>query len=159
MTSRGIVRRVFAAVTGLWLTVAMVEPAGLHACPMHDALHGGHGGGVVQTIDAGERTATETAPSANVAHHAQHEHSHGTAVQVVAAHSDGESDDAREVAAGCLCLGTCCAATVVAIPDVGTSDVVVVEVASTAPSVASVSAPRSTGGVVLPFANGPPTQL
>ncbi|HEY2065632.1 MAG TPA: hypothetical protein VGG84_06705 [Gemmatimonadaceae bacterium] len=33
--------RVLSAIWGAWLLVALMEPAALHTCPMHDMVHGG----------------------------------------------------------------------------------------------------------------------
>jgi len=161
MRSLGTVRRIIAAVAGLWLTIALVEPVGLHACPMHDALHGGHtvvasmvGGadGLAATPDAG-------APDLHHHHHdhgAPSGHPTGDATAPVPDHStDGDTPQA----AGCLCLGSCCAASVVAVPDAPATETIVVVATARATPVGPSSAPRSSGGLVLPFANGPPTQL
>ena len=76
--------RVLAAVWGVWLIVSLMEPAALHACPMHDTMHGG---------------VSHAARSHDAASHA-----HG---------AEGPADtSSRSHHSVCTCIGACCAAVV-----------------------------------------------
>jgi hypothetical protein len=81
---RSLSARILAAVWGVWLVVALTEPAALHACPMHDAAHGtmGH--------------ALES--------HGAASHQHDGADDRPA-HSSSRSHHSV-----CTCIGSCCAA-------------------------------------------------
>jgi hypothetical protein len=157
MRSSEAFRRIIAAVAGLWLTIALVEPVGLHACPMHDALHGGHSVAAASTGGSAVVGASPEAEAPDPHHHhhnhgAPNGHSTGDARAAIPDHSDGDAPHAAE----CLCLGSCCAASVVAVPDAVATETVVLVAEPRATPVGPTAAPRSLGGVVLPFANGPP---
>jgi len=145
--SRRPLSRCFAALLGLWFTVLMVEPVALHACPMHDGGHGAHGG-----------SATAEAPLAEAGHHhdalSHREHGAPESHQVVA-----DTPVPDEQSAGCLCLGTCSGATPTVLAS--TTELRVAELAAEPRRVPPLPAyaPVSRGGLVLPFANGPPTAL
>jgi hypothetical protein len=125
--------RVSALLSALWIAAALVEPPGLHACPMHD-------GGLTAVQDAGGPAAHDAA-----AHDAA-AHDHAPA---------GEGHDGHD-SNQCLCIGECAGAStgLAAVPEAGaTSRVVRIAVAlPTRPA----HAPFTRGGLVLPFANGPP---
>jgi hypothetical protein len=115
--------RVSALFAALWIAVALVEPPGMHACPMHNP-------DVSQV--AGDGGA----------------HGH---------HAPAEPDDnGGHGAHHCLCLGDCAGATtgLAAVPE---TVVAATPVPAAVPLQAPPAhAPFTRGGLVLPFANGPP---
>jgi hypothetical protein len=145
--SRRPLSRCFAALLGLWFTVLMVEPVALHACPMHSGGHGAH-----------EVSASAEAPLAHAEHHhdaiAHGEHGAPESLPPVA---DVPVPD--DPTAGCLCLGTCAGATPTVLAS--TTELRVAELSAAPRRVPPMPAyaPVSRGGLVLPFANGPPTAL
>jgi hypothetical protein len=86
---RALWSRVFAGVWALWFAVALTEPAGLHACPMHGVAHG---------LD----------PASAGAHGAAMHHGGGADG---ASHSVPGSHHLT-----CTCIGACCAAAVSVFP-------------------------------------------
>ncbi len=155
MTFRGVGRRLFALVSSLWLTIAMVEPVGLHACPMHDTLHGAHHGVVAPA------TTAHASGGHDAAHHDQH------AAPTAGAPADAEPDAARggppvsdaPGASVCSCLGSCCAATGVAMPDGPPPTIVASETDGGMTAWPGSPVAVATGGLRLPFATGPPAAL
>jgi hypothetical protein len=78
--------RTLAVVYALWFAVVLVEPAAIHTCPMHGALHA---------------AMHDTMPAA--------EHVHG-------GHDGAGSSQPRGRAKPCTCIGACCAAVAAVIP-------------------------------------------
>ena len=123
---RSVASRLFAALVAVWFTINMVEPAWLHACPVHD--------GLVITSTA----AHHSAESGSMGHHD-------------GSHQDGQSRNATHL---CQCLGACTAAAMVAAPVSSPIATRVVSVA--APGLPEYSHPVFERAYELPFANGPP---
>ena len=123
---RSIGSRLFAAFVAVWFTINMVEPAWLHACPVHDGL------AITSTANH------HAAESGSMAHHG-------------GSHDDGRSQDAAHL---CQCLGACTAAAMVAAPVPSQVATGVVSVA--APGLPEYSHPVFERAYELPFANGPP---
>jgi hypothetical protein len=130
--------RALIAIWGIWFAAALLEPGGLHSCPLHGGaghVHGGMSG--MHDMHAMHGTS---APA-----HWSTEHVSGT---------DSPSHRSSDV---CTCLGLCCcvpvvalASQVAALPGAATVDV-------EAPTYREFSAPRIRRAHALPFANGPPT--
>lgn len=97
---QAVVRRIGAAVLGLWLVVLLTEPVPVHGCPMHDGTGVGH---------RASRPATDAR-----GHEARHHHA-GMA-QSVAHESDAPDRPSPVPHGACLCLGDCCAADAAALP-------------------------------------------
>jgi hypothetical protein len=137
---RSIASRLFSALAGVWLVIALIEPAGLTGCAMHGT--------------AGQR-AQGTGHGQRVSGIGQGAHSHHSANPSTAPADTAPDHHAK----GCSCLGDCASAnSAVAI---ATPTVVLVDfapVASQTPGYAP-DAPITHGSVVLPFANGPPARL
>jgi hypothetical protein len=123
---RSVASRLFAALVAVWFTINMVEPAWLHACPVHDGL-------VIAT--AADHHAAE---SGSMAHHG-------------ASHGDSQSPDKAHL---CQCLGACTAAAMVAAPV--SSQIVTGVVRVAAPRLPEYFHPVFERAYELPFANGPP---
>ena len=145
--------RVLIALWGVWFSTALVEPAGLLACPMHSGMAG--------------VTATHADPSA----HAGHEthgggaanaargdavHSHGNGVLDASSHET----PAPEGQHNCTCLGQCCTmaldASIKAAEELLPSARVVSGDAPLPALVAHIVTPVEH---VRPFANGPPVTI
>jgi hypothetical protein len=110
----------------IWFTINMVEPAWLHACPVHDGLL------------ISPATSHHGGDSAPMAHH-------GTS------HNDSRAPDAAHQ---CQCMGACTAAAMVAAPVSSSIATKVVRVA--APGLPEYFHPVFERAYELPFANGPP---
>jgi hypothetical protein len=118
------------ALCGLWLTAALTEAPGLHACAVHD----GHAA-----------TPVVTGHGDHAAHMA---HGSSAPMQMPADHSHHSTS--------CTCLGLCCCAGPVATPSSSielAGDIVVA--APVAPRAGSTD-PVVLRAYSLPFANGPP---
>jgi hypothetical protein len=126
-----LMRRLAAAVFGLWFTLAVTEPVTLHACAMHD------GAPAAATALAGE--------------HANHHGGH--------AEHDAPADDSQGGGHACLCLGACSASAPLSVAARIEVPVAAVQAAPfAAPIAVASSAPRAAGARLLPWPNGPPTQ-
>jgi hypothetical protein len=123
---RSFATRFLAALMAVWFTINMVEPAWLHACPVHD--------GLVVTATASHHTGGESHGSHHAASHED-------------ANAPGESHQ-------CSCLGACTAAAIVAAPV--SSLIGTVEHRAAAPGLPEYYHPVLDRAHELPFANGPP---
>ena len=129
------VSRLLSALLGLWFTLLMVEPVALHACPMHDGGHATPGVSTSAALTMGE---------------AEHHH-HPAPIS--------EPPPPTEESAGCLCLGMCAGATGTVLPVAVAFRVAELAADRTVVPALPAHAPVSRGGLVLPFANGPPAAL
>jgi hypothetical protein len=125
--------RALISIWGLWLSAALSEAPGLHACP----VHGGHGAHAAQTA-----ALEHSGHMGHMAHGSQ---------------PSAPTDQSHHDPAGCTCLGLCCCAATVATPasSIELADAIVVDT----PQVrhADVTSPVVQRAYSLPFANGPPT--
>ena len=122
--------RALAAVMAVWLIAVVAEPAFLHSCPMHGGL--------------------SLATSASAANHAVHQH---------ASPAEQKSPEKAPASHQCTCLGDCGIGTSVAVPAAIVAHVAVVTTIAyqlALPASEFTPAPPAT---LLPFANGPPTQV
>jgi hypothetical protein len=129
----GLSRRVVAALTAVWMVVAVIEPAGIYVCPMHSAA------------------AVQTQAPVTDASSAEHKHGHeATADAERAPGSDHHGSD-------CRCIGKCVG---VAGAVMAPAPLLTIAAAIYAPEAVPPTpahAPVSRGGLVLPFSNGPPS--
>jgi hypothetical protein len=134
---RSFLRRFTAALSGAWLIVALVEPAGVYGCPMHGAAARGV---APQASAVANPEGVDTGAGGEHAHHAP------DAPDAPSNHHDG----------GCLCISDCSGAsgavvTSQLVPLLSWAELP----AGPLPEIPAY-APISRGGLVLPFANGPP---
>ena len=159
--------RVLTALWGIWFTTALVEPAGVLACPMHSGHAGvsgtaaqvhAHGASVAHA--GGEPTQEMSAAVHGGSAHADIAHAdiaHGDALRADVTLGD-PSDDADGPAKHqcCTCIGQCCAMSPTLLPSSPTA------IASIVASVTESGVPSPHSPLVsrvehvLPFANGPP---
>lgn len=135
---RSLWYRAVVALWGLWITAALVEPAGVRGCAMH-------GGRAVQAMPA-PSAASASAGAADA--HAHHGPSATSPVDAGAPESSGHEC--------CTCLGRCCAASTVVAPAVSVAFVASVEQRTARPATVSTTRPETERPYALPFANGPP---
>ena len=137
-----MLRRSRASRAAAWLMMALLalvagEPLRPHVCPMHDG-----------PVAAAMATAHGSAPHGAAAAGTMTQHADAAHAPAAPSHDGGKHQ--------CRCLGTCCTAAPVALR--GAAELAVIAAvratAVVAPAVA-VGLPQS-GGVVLPFAIGPP---
>jgi hypothetical protein len=140
---RRIVSRTLAVFAAAWLSVALIEPAGMHTCAMHGGT-GGHG------------TATTAADADPHAHHHAHRHSADTSTDSSGETPTGAPADTPAHGAGCTCLGDCAGVTGPAIPSAASALVVRATVAASATLPRGALTRPAHAGVRLPFAIGPP---
>jgi hypothetical protein len=118
----------------MWMVVSLVEPPGLHVCPTHDA-------GLTIT------SVVDTADPAHTHHDA------GAPTESPARGEHGSHDGGA-----CLCLGECDGASRAATaPPPQVVDVIAIVPVAPLPGLPAF-APVTRGGLVLPFANGPPVR-
>ena len=122
--------RALLSIWALWLSAALSEAPGLHACP----VHGGH--------------AAHTAAVEHSGHMGQM--AHGT-------QSSAPTDQSHHDPATCTCIGMCCCAATVAAPasSIELADAIVVD--TPAAQYTDVASPVVQRAYSHPFANGPPT--
>jgi hypothetical protein len=129
-----------AAVLGLWLIFAMVEPVTWHPCPMHDGM-----------------MTSQTGTHAAMAGMADDDRSPTSATAAAGASTEkqGSTESHGRHACGCLSTGCCGApATLPVAADVGHWGLAVLDVRR---DVLAPDAPLpSAADHVIPFANGPP---
>ena len=123
---RSVASRLVAALVAVWFTINMVEPAWLHACPVHDGIV------IASTADH------HAAESGSMAHH-------GTS------HDETPSPNTAHL---CQCLGACTAAAMMAAPV--SSQIVTNVARVAAPGLPDYFRPVFERAYELPFANGPP---
>jgi hypothetical protein len=127
-----LARRFVAALSAVWVMVALVEPPGLYVCPMHSMpAHAGH---------------KADAPAA-------HHHHEGAGATSNATTPDNSNHHGKD----CRCISDCLGGVAVAVvPSTPSFEfATTVEVASFVPS--STSAPADNVGLLLPHANAPPS--
>lgn len=113
----------------LWLVVAMTQPAGAHACPVHDRA-------LLEAMSAHGMAMT-------MMHHAEHE---------MPSH-DGRSG------AQCHCLGDCSTGIATPLPSVATTVPVPASVLAETPKLNPVEHSFEAPARLLPPATAPPTPL
>jgi isopentenyl phosphate kinase len=134
---RSLVARTFALCFAAWFAISLMEPAALHACPMHGAGAFGH---------------------AHVA--STHAGAHGEAEHAASMHSAAAPADApaqSHTGNFCTCLGSCTASNAAAVLPVMRASIGSVETYAVARVPHAVRAHIVTAPpFFLPYANGPP---
>lgn len=125
--------RAILSIWAIWLSAALAEAPGFHACPVHGG-HAAHAG----NTGVGEHLS-----------HAAHM-AHGSP-------SSAPTDQSHHDPASCTCLGLCCCAATVAAPasSIELADAILVD--SPAVRYGNVASPLVHRAYSIPFANGPPT--
>ncbi|HVX42225.1 MAG TPA: hypothetical protein VHB25_21870 [Gemmatimonadaceae bacterium] len=128
--------RALTAIWALWFAVALIEPAGIHQCPVHGAAGADMAGmgamaGMANMDMAGMSMAHDQTPPGHQSQHPLH----------------------------CCCLSTGCSAPafVPSAPSGELADRIVAR--SHEPSFADVPSPLIDRAHALPFANGPPASV
>jgi hypothetical protein len=117
--------RAVAAMLAAWFAIAVIEPAALHVCPVHDGALGAHA----------------------VHHAAGH-----------VDHASGHGAPAPSSSRQCTCLGDCVGAAGAALPAVMPRlHVPAVVAAASGIHRTDAGFGPSAPGLLLPFANGPPS--
>lgn len=122
--------RALTALWALWFAVALIEPAGIHQCPVHGSVAASDMGGMagMAGMDMG-----------------------GMAMS----HDAAQPGDGSHHAAQCTCLSQCCSAPVF-VPPARTALPEHAIAAASPARFADVTAPLLERAHVLPYANGPP---
>jgi hypothetical protein len=124
--------RALSAVLAVWFALVTVEPAALHACPMHS---GGHAGARAHADSEGQQ-----------ADHAGH--------QAVAGAPDSQAPSSGH---SCTCLGDCSGTLVARVPEGHVALVALLAPPKVAPGRPQHEFVAAWVDFVLPFATAPPT--
>lgn len=123
-----LVSRTPRVLFALWLVVAMTQPTGAHACPVHDRA-------LVQAI------AAHGMMPGMAMHHAEHD----------------ASDPGQPSHEQCHCLGDCCTGVATPLPAVAVSIAAPASALAAEPLPIHVEQPFDSPGRLLPPATAPPS--
>lgn len=143
--------RALISLWGIWFTTALIEPAGMLACPMHS--------GVAGVVQGGIATHANGAAASQAAKPTTSRHAHDMSAMSHGEQSLGEpshTDKAPTEHHCCTCLGQCCAMSPALLPMRASelSSTIVATTVHCATTSTRVSVSRVEHA--LPFANGPP---
>jgi hypothetical protein len=137
---RSLWYRAVVALWGLWITTALVEPAGLLTCAMH-------GGRIAPPSPSADAAATRSTGATGHVHHAG---------EPTAPRAEDEDASPPGGHACCTCVGHCCVPVPVAAPPTAVALVAPTRQHVSRPGRAQAGRPESARDHALPFANGPP---